>query len=306
MSKRCCCPCCSGKAVRRGLLLINFLNFIFGIAFIGTGATSIAHVGVIKYQVDEMCRDWCDDIACSLQTGCDGDTRGCNCGTKQTTISFEEFSAPGAGLVAVGVFSCFVAFIGCFAATKTTNCYLLSYILIVCFIILLQFAFGIAAAVAQSPTSILMDFKHIIERAPGNTDWKTMEWFLPSRCLEVQQTYHNKTIYQPACTFDRMCRPSSIPKTYDDRYKCCDTACSTRDMDNGECACVHGDGCISGETCLYAAFFHMLTPVAGLALATLFFEVLAVCFAVSTHQAARRGEYDHQGGQHKDVEMDTI
>mmetsp|Transcript_100 Transcript_100/g.286 ORF Transcript_100/g.286 Transcript_100/m.286 type:complete len:108 (-) Transcript_100:90-413(-) len=107
-----------------------------------------------------------------------------------------------------------------------------------------------------------------------------------------------------------MCRPNSIPEAiYDEeyRYKCCDQKCSRFEMNVGVCSCVHGDGCISGETCLYAAFFHMLTPVAGLALATIFFEVLAACFACSTYQAAKRGEYDHQGGQdRKDVEMDTI
>jgi len=289
--------------------MINFLNFIFGLAFIGTGAVSIRDVGGVKYQVDEMCKDWCDQIQC-FQPECDADMdQGCNCGTMQTTISFVQFSAPGAGLVAVGVFSCMVAFIGCFAATRTTNCCLLSYILIVCFIILLQFAFGIAAAVAESPSAILMDFKAIVERNKM-TDWGTMSWILPSRCVEVEQIYNNKTIYEPACSFDRKCRPNSIPAAYDrfDRFHCCDEECSTQDMVAGNCPCVHGDGCLSGETCLYAAFFHIMTPIAGLALATIFLEVIAVCFAVSTYQASKRGEYDHQGGQQdqKDVEMDTI
>jgi hypothetical protein len=50
-----------------------------------------------------------------------------------------------------------------------------------------------------------------------------------------------------------------------------------------------------------------LTPVSGLALATIFFEVLAVCWALATWQSAKRGDYD-QGGSNpaKEIPMDNM
>jgi len=313
--------CCAGKVARRGLLLVNFLNFIFGLAFIGTGAVSIQHVGAMKSGLDGYCLDWCNKVQCTTSVGCI-DVKGCDCGNGQSSISFETFVAPGGGFVAVGVFSCLTAFLGCAGATRTTPSCLLAYMAIVCFIILLQFSFGIAAAVAETPYQVIDDIKAILIRDPTHIDWSFVSFAMPAACTAVKASHTDdegvKTdIFRPACSFENICAPASLTdpavEDWEADLTCCDPTCSQTALDENACRCNrwgpngNPDKCIYGKYCMYSAFFNILTPVSGLALATIFFEVLAVCWALATWQSAKRGDYD-QGGSNpaKEIPMDNM
>ena len=52
--------------------------------------------------------------------------------------------------------------------------------------------------------------------------------------------------------------------------------------------------------------FNILSPVAGLALTTIFFEVIAMCWAIAVWQSAKRGDYDQGNAKANDIPMDNM
>ena len=61
----------------------------------------------------------------------------------------------------------------------------------------------------------------------------------------------------------------------------------------------------SGQECFWHAFKNVGGPVAGLALATLVFEFLAVIWACVVWRKAKAGDVDAPGNR-KDVPMDNM
>lgn len=323
--------CCTYKFARRCLLIMNVLNFIFALAFIGVGAVSVQKGQTLHQEFNDLCKDQCGKIGCTT-SDCKNVARpdkkfesllqadsGCDCSRSggESTISFGAFVAPGGGFIAVGVFSICCAIFGLAGAVRATAPCLLGYIIVLSLIIILQFSFGIAAAAIERPKEIDL-FRKILSRDLTSINWQDFGPILPYACLASSYkmpaktnpttTTRSYTVYYPACTFDNMCMPNNtdfertdwIPKgTPPD--SCCQTGCSTSSKASGTCGCISSDKCMSGLDCVYAGMTNIGGPVAGLALVTLIFEVASLCWACVVWRKAKSG--DTGEGQSGGTEM---
>ena len=158
------------------------------------------------------------------------------------------------------------AVMGCVAAIRMKGAWLLGYIIMVSFVVILQFSFGVAAATLGNVEKVPDSMEQILYNDYDEIDWeKTFSALLPSSCYTA---VNNRTQgRQPACYWDQASKRDMCQTDY---TKCCTTnnACKFEEPE-----CTTAMRCVTG-------FLHGIgTPVAVVALLTLVLQLAAIFWA---------------------------
>mmetsp|Transcript_31421 Transcript_31421/g.77022 ORF Transcript_31421/g.77022 Transcript_31421/m.77022 type:complete len:287 (+) Transcript_31421:288-1148(+) len=268
---------CGPRQSRRYLIFVNVLTGIIGFILLGVGSFSLETGGRIKDDVlNVFCEEQCQDTFCAQNTcsppGCD-----CSFSPPQSSISTEFFTAPSAGLAAVGFLSMVASIVGCMAAVRAQPLWLALYIIAIIILIILQFSFGIAAAAVGTASPDLQNF---FLSNSLKVNWGALSMVLPEGC------YASKTVDKwgenshPACTWDGACVPE-----LDDGIKaeygvtCCGAG--------GVCA--DNPFCSTANECISGLLRDIGVPVAVAALLTIIFQFFAIGWAWTVRKETKAG-----------------
>mmetsp|Transcript_37768 Transcript_37768/g.88963 ORF Transcript_37768/g.88963 Transcript_37768/m.88963 type:complete len:301 (-) Transcript_37768:856-1758(-) len=272
--------CCTYKTARRSLIIVNLIDFVFCIVFIGVGSVSLIYAQSFAKDTANYCIEQC------ARTN-DAESVGCNCDNSPatTTIPSLVFQSPSIGLIVVGVFSFFKVMLGCFAAIREKGSLIIAYICFLVVTILLIFGFGAAAAAVSTANTADIEgpiFGVLNSGDPPNYklfDWKSLDSFFPEACyagvyVDIDPLDESKTehVYNhPLCTFNGGCvRYDATPQ---------EEACCNKDME-----CLNKDECISGSACLGKFFNKVGAPVAVAAFLSLIIQFMALGYACAIRQ----------------------
>mmetsp|Transcript_44878 Transcript_44878/g.91616 ORF Transcript_44878/g.91616 Transcript_44878/m.91616 type:complete len:288 (+) Transcript_44878:50-913(+) len=274
--------CCDYKTARRSLIVLNLIDFVFCIVFIGVGAVSLAYSQGFNEQVGDYCVKQCHLEEYEATVGCN-----CDVDPPSPTIPSYVFQSPAIGLIVVGVFSLFKVVIGCFAAIRENYMLLMMYMCCLIMIILLQFGFGAAAAAVSTARSadITGPIYGLFEENYKLFDWKSLDDFFPSECYIGLNTVDGVDYHHPLCTFKGECVREPFQPTPAEE-ECCN---GNFDCDSGK------DNCISGEDCMKSFFNKVGAPVAVAAFLSLIIQFAALGFACAIRTGTMRTSKQHIG-----------
>jgi len=287
--------CCSYKTARRALIIVNLIDFVFCIVFIGVGAVSLIYAQSFARATEDYCVEQC------ARTN-NPDTVGCDCSKSPatTTIPSLVFQSPSIGLITVGVFSFFKVLLGCFAAIREKQALIIAYICLLVCIILLQIVFGAAGAAVSLSNAHDIEgplFGALNSGDPPNYklfDWQALDSFFPAGCYAgeyAQKDEAGEVVHvfrHPLCTFNGGCQRTADPT--EEELACCDS----------DYECDYSDTCTSGQRCLSKFFNQVGAPVAVAAFLSLVVQFMALGFACAIR--AGQSYIDKEGVQMRDLD----
>mmetsp|Transcript_28591 Transcript_28591/g.70754 ORF Transcript_28591/g.70754 Transcript_28591/m.70754 type:complete len:290 (+) Transcript_28591:97-966(+) len=274
---------CGPKSARRYLIIVNIISAIVGLIFLIVGSVSLSLGGSWRNAFDAFCKDECLTQGCTNKV-CSEAIPACDCSTMKTTVPTYFFTAPAAGIVSVGVFSLLSSVLGCFAAIRMRAAWLCGYIIMLVFVIILQFAFGIAAAALGNVERIPDAMGTILVEDYKEIDWQYFSAMLPSACYAAQSTYTTgELVHHPACFWNGTCDGDSRNSMQNvHNVDCC--------LPSGQCDFEgHRDLCSSPQRCLGGFLANVGTPVAAAALLTIFLQIAAIAWACVIRRETRPG-----------------
>lgn len=175
----------------------------------------------------------------------------------------------------MGVFTLMASIMGCFAAIRMRAAWLCGYIIMVIFVIILQFSFGTAAAALGNIERIPGSMQKIFVEEYKEIDWMYFNAILPEACYAAISTYTTgDSVHFPACHWNATCDISAtenMMKVHE--VNCCAGVNNICNIEE------HPDLCTTPERCLGGLLASIGTPVAIAALFTLFLQFMAIAWA---------------------------
>ncbi|EKX43069.1 hypothetical protein GUITHDRAFT_153344 [Guillardia theta CCMP2712] len=270
-------PLCGAKAARRHLILINIGIFFLGFVFIIVGAVTLSHGQLFQQAIDRYCSVECKTINCQARE-CSSSLPSCDCSTGRTLLP-AYFYAPASGLIAVGVFSLVTSVLGCIGAIRHKAPWLCGYILAISFVLLLQFSFGVAAALVSGMDRIPDVMMQLFDTQYKDFDWEFLRDFLPQACYIANSTRADRSVtHFPACAWNGTCDTDTSSRM---PVNCC-TANNMCDFGNSKY-------CTSSQKCVSGFLSSVGTPVAVACLLTLVLEIFAIWWACIIRRETRPG-----------------
>jgi hypothetical protein len=145
--------------------------------------------------------------------------------------------------------------------------WLLGYIIMVAFVVILQFAFGVAAATLGSTEKIPDSLEQILYNDYDEIDWKSFEALLPEACYAATKEREDGDLRHPGCYWNQTLNRDMCVSSY---AKCC--------KGNGDCKFEESE-CTTAMRCVTGFLYSIGTPVAVVALLTLVLQLAAIGWA---------------------------